>query len=88
MEGAVRELAEWAGGTGVAEKAFGGHDDEGFDDFAKGLTSQEVEVAGGSCGVGDGHIVFGTELEESFEAGTGVFGALAMVAVGEKESEA
>ena len=69
MEGAVGEVGEWAGGTGITEEAFGGHDNEGFDDFAKGLTSEEVEVVGGSGGVGNGHIVFGAELKKSFEAG-------------------
>ena len=88
MEGAAGEVGEWAGSTGVAEKAFGGHDDERFDDFAKGLTSEEVEVVGGSGGVSDGHIVFGAELKKSFEAGAGVFGSLAVVAVREEESKA
>jgi len=88
LEGSVGEVGEWAGGTGVAEEAFRSHDDEGFDDFAKGLTSKEVEVVGGSGGVGDGHIIFGAELKKSFEAGAGVFGSLAVVAVGEEESKA
>ena len=88
LEGAAGEVGEWAGSTGVAEKAFGGHDDERFDDFAKGLASEEVEVVGGSGGVGDGHIVFGAELKKSFEAGAGVFGSLAVVAVREEESKA
>ena len=87
MEGAVGEVGEWAGGTGVAEEAFGGHDDERFDDFAEGLASEKVEVVGGSGGVGDGHIVFGAELKKSFEAGAGVFGSLAVVAVREEESK-
>ena len=84
----MSEVGEWAGGTGIAEEAFGGHDDEGFDDFAKGLASEEVEVVGGSGGVGDGHIIFGAELKKSFEAGAGVFGSLAVVAVGEEKSKA
>ena len=88
LEGAAGEVGEWAGSTGVAEKAFGGHDDERFDDFAKGLASEEVEVVGGSSGVGDGHIVFGAELKKSFETGAGVFGSLAVVAVGKEESKA
>ena len=88
LEGAAGEVGEWAGSTGVAEKAFGGHDDERFDDFAKGLTSEQVEVVGGSGGVGNGHIVFGAELKKSFETGAGVFGSLAVVAVGKKESKA
>ncbi len=88
LEGAVGELGEWAGGTGIAEEAFWGHDNEWFDDFAKGLASEEVEVVGGSGGVSDGHIVFGAELKKSFEAGAGVFGSLAVVAVGEEESQA
>jgi hypothetical protein len=86
LESAVGEFGEWAGGTGIAEEAFGGHDDEWFDDFAKGLASEEMEVVGGSGGVGDGHIVFGAELKKSFEAGAGVFGSLAVVTVGEEES--
>jgi hypothetical protein len=88
LEGTVSEVGERAGGTGVAEEAFGGHDDEGFDDFAKGLTSEEVKVVGGSGGVGNGHIVFGAELKKSFDAGAGVFGSLAVVAVREEESKA
>jgi hypothetical protein len=84
----VGEFGEWAGGTGVAEEAFWGHDDERFDDFAKGLASEEVKVVGGSGGVGDGHIIFGAELKKSFEAGAGVFGSLAVVAVWKKESQA
>ena len=88
LEGAADEVGEWAGSTGVAEKAFGGHYDERFDDFAKGLTSEQVKVVGGSGGVGDGHIVFGAELKKSFEAGAGVFGPLAVVAVGKEESQA
>ena len=88
LEGAAGEVGEWAGSTGVAEKAFGGHDDERFDDFAKGLTSEQVEVVGGSGGVGNGHIVFGAELKKSFETGAGVFGSLAVVAVGKEESKA
>ena len=82
------EVGEWAGGTGIAEEAFGGHDNEWFDDFAKGLASEEVKVVGGSGGVGDGHIVLGAELKKSFETSAGVFGALAVVAVGEEESQA
>ena len=88
MEGAVGEFGEWAGGTGIAEKAFGGHDDERFDDFAQGLASEEVEVVGGSGGVSDGHIIFGAELKKSFETGAGVLGSLAVVAVGEEKSQA
>ena len=88
LEGAAGEVGEWAGSTGVAEKAFGGHDDERFDDFAKGLTSEQVEVVGGSGGVSDGHIVFGAELKKSFEAGARVFWSLAVVAVREEESKA
>ncbi len=88
MEGAVGEFGEWAGGTGIAEEAFGGHDNEWFDDFAKGLASEEVKVVGGGGGVGDGHIVLGAEWKKSFETSAGVFGALAMVAVGEEESQA
>ncbi len=88
LEGAVGEFREWAGGTGIAEEAFGGHDDERFDDFAKGLASEEMEVVGGGGGVGHGHIVFGAELKKSFEAGAGVFGSLTVVAVGEEESKA
>ena len=88
LEGAVGEFGEWAGGTGIAEEAFGGHDNEWFDDFAKCLASEEVEVVGGSGGVGHGHIIFGAELKKSFEAGAGVFGSLAVVAVGEEESKA
>jgi len=88
LEGPLGELGEWAGGTGIAEEAFGGHDDERFDDFAKGLASEEVEVVRGSGGVGDGHIVFGAELKKSFETGAGVFGPLAVVAVREEESKA
>ena len=88
LKGAAGEVGEWAGSTGVAEKAFGGHDDERFDDFAKGLTSEQMEVVGGSGGVSDGHIVFGAELKKSFETGAGVFGSLAVVAVGKEESKA
>ena len=88
MESAVGEVGEWAGGADIAEEAFWGHDDERFDDFAKGLTSEEVKVVGGSGGVGDGHIIFGAELKKSFEAGAGVFGSLAVVAVREEESKA
>ncbi len=88
LESAVCKVGEWASGTGIAEEAFGGHDDERFDDFAEGLASEKVEVVGGSGGVGDGHIVLGAELKKSFETSAGVFGALAVVAVREEESQA
>ena len=47
-----------------------------------------MKVIGGSGGVSNGHIVFGAELKKSFEAGAGVFGSLAVVAVGKKKSKA
>ena len=47
-----------------------------------------MKVVGWGGGVGDGHIVLGTKLEESLEAGAGVFGPLAVVTVGEKKGEA
>ena len=81
------EIGYGAGGSGVAQEALGGKDDQRFNDLAEGLATDEVEVVGGGGGVSNGHIVFGAKLQEAFEAGAGVFRALAMVSVWKKESE-
>ena len=81
------EIGYGAGGSGVAQEALGGKDDQRFNDLAEGLATDEVEVVGGGGGVSNGHVVFGAKLQETFEAGTGVFRALAMVSVRKKESE-
>ena len=88
LEGAAGQIGNGAGGTRVPQESFGGENDEGLDDLSKGLAADEVKVVGRGGGVGDGHIVLGAKLEESLEAGAGVFGPLPVVAVGEKKGKA
>ena len=88
LEITLGEVGHWAGGSGVPKEAFWGHDDQRFDNFAKGLAPDEVKIVRRSGGVGDDHVVFGAELEESFETCAGVFRTLAVVAVRKQESEA
>ena len=88
LEGAAGQIGDRAGGARVPQESFGGENDEGLDDFSERLAADEVKVVGWGGGVGDGHIVLGTKLEESLEAGAGVFGPLAVVAVGEKKGKA
>ena len=46
-----------------------------------------MEVLGGSGEIADDHVVFGAELQESFQSGAGVLGALAFVAVGQEQGD-
>ena len=88
LEAAMGEVGHWAGGSGIPKEAFWGHHDQGLDNFAKGLAPDEVKVVCRSGGVGDDHVVFGAELEKSFETCAGVFRTLAVISVRKKESEA
>ena len=69
-------------------EAFRSHHNQGFDDFAKCLPTDEVKIVGGCCGICDGHIVLCAKLKESLQPSAGVFGTLAVVAVRKKQSEA
>ena len=52
------------------------------------LAAEHVEELRRRGGVADLHVVFGAQLQEAFEAGVGVFGPLALVAVGQEHDEA
>jgi len=88
LETTLGEVGHRAGGSGIPKEAFWRHDDQRLYNFAKGLAPDEVKVVRRSGRVGDDHVVFGAELEESFETGAGVFRTLAVVSVRKKESEA
>ena len=82
------EFVEGADGEGIAEHALGAHDDQWAAVGALGLSAEQVEILRGRGGVADDHVVFSAELQEAFEAGVGMFGAHAFVAVGEEHDEA
>ena len=52
------------------------------------LAAQQVEVLRRGGGVGDLDVVLGAQREEALDAGRGVLGALALVAVGQQQHEA
>ena len=52
------------------------------------MATEQMKVIGWGGGVGHDHVVFGAELEESFEPGAGVFGTLSVISVGKEEGEA
>ena len=65
LECATGEVGYGTGGTGIPEEAFRSHHNQGFDDFAKGLPTDEVKIVRRCCGICDGHIVLRTKLKES-----------------------
>ena len=65
------------------QHCLGGENDQGPAGTLVGLAAQQVEVRGRSGGSGDGHVVFGRELQEALNPGRGVVGALALITVGE-----
>ena len=78
------EVGDGGHGVGVTEHGFRGEDDEGLAPFAQGLAAEEVEVLRGGGGLGYLDVVLRGELEVALDAGAGVLGTLAFVAVGEE----
>src|SRR5690606_29105245 len=85
LEGAGGEFPDRGNGGGVTQEGFGRHDYEGLAVVALHLAAERVEEVGRGGDVGHLHVVLSAELEETLEAGGGVLGALAFVAVGEQE---
>ena len=88
LEGALGELLERRGGHRVPEEALGRHDDQGtLVVLERGLGAQQVEVLGRRREVGDAHVLVRGELEVALQAGAGVLGSLALVAVRQEQHE-
>lgn len=66
MEVVFGEVFDGGGAVFMAEEAFGGHDDEGFNDILFLLAAEEVEELGWGGGVTDLDIFFCAGLEVSF----------------------
>ena len=81
---AADEIFPMTDRLGVAEQAFGGHDDERLAEVAFHLTPDEMKMLRGSGGVNHLHVVVGAEGEESLQSGAGMLGSGPLVAVGEE----
>ena len=89
LEAGLRgKLIERADAQFVAQHALGAHDDQRATPRPVRLPAEHVEQLGRRGGVADLHVVFGTELQEAFEAGVTVFRALAFVAVRKEHHQA
>ena len=88
LEVVVGEVGDGGHGVGMTQHGLGGEDDEGLAPLAQGLAAEEMEVLRGGGGLRDLDVVLRRELEVALDAGAGVLGALAFVAVGEEHDEA
>ncbi len=89
LEAAGGKVGDGRGAARIAQHALRGHDDERFTDLRpQRLAAQQVEVAGRGRGIGDLDVVLGAGLEIALQPGTGVFRALAVIAVGQEQDDA
>src|ERR1700721_2081999 len=72
----------------MTQHAFGRKNDQRLAPDAEGLPAQHVEILRGRGGLANLQIVFGSQLHVALDAGAGMLGALAFVAVGEQKHEA
>ncbi len=82
------EVGDGGGCVGMAQHALGSEDDERLAPGAQCLTPQKMEVLRGVGGLADDHVLACGELQEALYAGGGVFGTLAVVAVGQEHDDA
>ena len=87
-EARAREVGDGRERVGVAEHALRREDDQRLAPLAQRLAAQQVEVLRGGRGLADLDVVAGGELQVALDAGAGVLGALAFVAVREQERDA
>ena len=83
-----REVFDGRQRVGMAQHALRREDDERLAPGAQSLTAQQVEILRGSGGLADLDIVARGELQVALDAGAGVLGALAFVAVRQQQGEA
>ena len=81
MKVVFRQLLDRRAGRRVTQQALGRHHDQRFAEVAHLLAPQHMEHLGRRRRDANLHIVFGTELQESFEPGRGMLGSLSFVAV-------
>ena len=65
----------------VPQQALGAHDDQRLAEWPVDLPPEDVEQLRGRRGVAHLHVAASAQLEEAFEAGARVFGALPLVTV-------
>jgi hypothetical protein len=85
QETLMREVFDRGIRVRVAQHAFGREDHERLAPVTQCLAAQHVKILRGVRGLADLEIVACRELQEALDAGTGVFGALAFIAVGEQK---
>ena len=72
----------------VAQQALGRHHDQRLAEVPPDLAAKQVEVLGRRRGDGDLDVLLGAEREEALQAGAGVLGPLALVAVRQEHHQA
>jgi len=87
LEAGIGEILGARDGILGAQEALGRHDDERLAVGAVDLAAEGVEILGRRGGIDDLHVFLRAELEEALEAGAGVLGALAFVAVREEHDD-
>src|SRR5262249_2917592 len=85
---AARKLLERRSGLLQPQEPLRRHDDERAGRRIERLPPQEMEVLGGRRAVRDPEVFLRRELEEALEAGTGVLGPVALVAVRQQQRQA
>src|SRR6267142_5917522 len=71
----------------MPQQTFWRHDHERFAPGADCLTPQAMEILSRRCRINDLHIVFGAEMQKSFETRAGMFGTLAFEAMRQQQNE-
>ena len=72
----------------MTQQTFRRHDHKRLAPGADSLPPQAMKILSGSRWINDLHIVFGAEMQKSFEARAGMFGALAFEAMRQKQHKA
>src|SRR6267378_1165024 len=72
----------------MSQQTFWRHDHKRFAPGADCLTPHAMEILSGRCRINDLHIVFGAEMQKSFETRAGMLRTLAFKAMGQQQNEA
>ena len=86
--GTIGEILGPADAHRMAQQRLRRHQVQRFPVGPVQLATQDVEVVGGGRAVGDDPVVFRRELQEAFQAGGGMFRALAFIAVRQQHHQA
>src|SRR5713226_4322879 len=87
LEAAVAQFAQRAGGVRMAQHTFGREHNQGLAPVTQRLTAEHVKVLRGGRWLADLYVVFGGELQVTFNASAGVLRALPFIAVRQQHDQ-